>query len=499
MKRYFIVLLFVLIILLSLFPRSVEVINGNPLFEFDQGREMLAAKHIVVDHKLILIGTEVGAGMAGISGIFHGPMYYYMLTVPFVLSNGNPAAETYLMLFFGLLTVLFGFFFGKKIFGIYGGILLSLLIAISPVFIAQSRFLWSPNPPTLFILLSFYFTYLAVRKNNLYIFLSAFFAAFVYNFELGIAVPLSISLFLYSLFIFRRELKNYLYLFLGFLIGYIPMILFEVRHGFMGTKSIISYLTNHTPHPAGISSGIHFLIDHFNSFVFNFKDTFPIDNTFNFLFLTLIILISIYFLIKEKNKDFKYFFSYLIFLIPVTFLIFAPLKNTVWGIYLLHLNLVYVLLFSYIVYSVFRIKDLKLITLSVLVISILTLNGINNSIKVTSHDIFDYGGTAKLNGKMDAIDYIYKDAKGKPFGLLVFTPPVYTYPYDYLLWWYGERKYHYIPYNEKKGTFYLLIQTDAGRPWTYKGWLQTVIKTGKIESTVTLPSGFIVQKRVANE
>ena len=111
-------------------------------------------------------------------------------------------------------------------------------------------------------------------------------------------------------------------------------------------------------------------------------------------------------------------------------------------------------------------------------------------------DYFDYGGTAKIKGKIDAIDYIYKDSNGKKFGLLVFSPPVYTYSYDYLIWWHGQKKYNYIPYKEKRRTFYLLIEPDPGKPWSYKGWLETVIKTGKVVETKTLPNGFIVQKRL---
>ena len=488
------IIIVALIIFLALFPRSVEVFNHNPIFGFDQGREMLAAKNIVVNHKLTLIGTEVGAGSAGISGVFHGPIYYYMLAVPFILFNGDPASMVSLMLLFGLLTILFGYFFGLKLFGKWGGFLLSLLISMSPVFIAQSRFIWSPNPPTIFILISFYFTYLlTVSKKKLYLFLASFFSAFVYNFELGIAVPLSLTLLIYSLFIFRKKLKGVIILFVGFVVGYLPMILFEIRHGFLGTKSTISYLTaNHQQHLE--HSNLYYLLDHVKSFLNGFQNTFSI-NMYPVIFLLLIIVFVIYFIIHEKNINIKYFFSYLLLLIPVTFLVFAPLRNTVWSFYLLHLNLAYLLFFTYITYSIFLKKFNKLFVLMVLFIAILTAAGINNATQTWVHDYADYGGTAKIKGKMDALDYIYKDAKGMPFGLLVFSPPVYTYPYDYLLWWYGQRKYGYIPYNEKKGTFYLLIEPDGTKPWSYKGWLQTVIKSGKIESTVTLRNGFIIQKR----
>ena len=109
-KKILFISAFLIIIFLSLFPRSIEVLNQNPIFGFDQGREYLAARNIVVNHKLILIGTELGAGSAGISGLFHGPIYYYLLTIPFILFNGNPAGGTWLMLFFGLSSILFGYY-----------------------------------------------------------------------------------------------------------------------------------------------------------------------------------------------------------------------------------------------------------------------------------------------------------------------------------------------------------------------------------------------------
>lgn len=488
--------LFILIIFLSFFPRSIEVLNQNPIFGFDNGREMLAAKQIIVDHKPILIGTEVGAGSAGITGIFHGPVYYYMLTIPFLLTNGNPQGGIYLMFIFGLLTVIFSYFLGKKLFGRQIGALLALLTSMSPVLIAQSRFIWSPNPPPLFILLSYYFTYKFTEdKRKLNVFLASFFAGFVYNFELGIAIPMSFALVIYSFFIFKRNFKNYVFLLLGFMFAYSPMLLFEVRHNFLGLRGILFYVAS--PKSAQGHTGIYYLVDHIKSFIYGFQNTFSI-NEYNLLFLTLLIVVCIYFVFKEKNNKLKYFISFLFLQIPITFFVFSFLKNTVYGIYLLHLNLVYLLFFCYIAYSLLTQKLIKPLIIMLILIFVLLIAGISNAITTSVHDYPDYGGTAKIKGKIDAIDYIYKEAKGKPFGLLVFAPAVYIYPYDYLIWWYGERKYHYTPHEEKKGTFFLLIETDPYQPWSYKGWLETVIKTGSIIETKTLPSGFIVQKRIAD-
>jgi hypothetical protein len=186
---------------------------------------------------------------------------------------------------------------------------------------------------------------------------------------------------------------------------------------------------------------------------------------------------------------------YLILLFIVNFSVFTQLKNTVYSYYLTDLNIAYIFLFSYILIASFKLKRyIILVPFATLLVGFF-IGGIVSSVQTSIKDYSDYGGTAKLKGKVDAIDYIYKDAKGKPFGLLVFSPPVYTYPYDYILWWHAEQKYHYLPTQTKKGTFYLLIEPDWSKPWSYKGWLETVIKSGKVIYTKTLPSGFIVQKR----
>src|SRR3989338_7741624 len=77
-KRKFL-LISILILLLALIPRSVEVLSGNYLFGFDQGQFYDDVKKIVVDHKLTLIGTQVG----GLGRFFQGPGWYYLLLISF--------------------------------------------------------------------------------------------------------------------------------------------------------------------------------------------------------------------------------------------------------------------------------------------------------------------------------------------------------------------------------------------------------------------------------
>ncbi len=490
------ILLFFFIFLIAVFTRAIEPFNRNPIFGFDQGREWMAARDIVQNHKMTLIGTELGAGVAGINGIFHGPVYYYMLAVPYFLFKGDPAGSSWFMLFFGLAAILTGYFFGKKVFNFYFGVIMALFIAVSPMLIPQSRFLWSPHMVSLFILLLFYLVYRLQESKPLIIFLTGFFSAFLYNFEFAITIPLILSVTAYSIYLFRLKFKTYIYLALGIIVAFSPMILFEIRHNFIALSGFYSYIFNHEVKTA--VSGTNYFLDHLNSFLSNFAETFPLSVTLpSFILLPLLLLSSVYVWVKETNKKRKDFLLFLVSLPFVTFFVLSFLRNTVWSYYLTHLNIAYIVLFTYLLFFFYNNKFSKIFIGLCILSSVMLVAGIYDGVNSSFYNYKDYGGSAKLKGKTEALDYMYKDSAGKKFGLLVFSPPVYTYPYDYLAQWYGEKKYGYIPYKDKKGTVYLLIEVDSRKPWSYKGWLETVIKTGRIEKTVELPtSGFIVQKRI---
>lgn len=505
-KSPFFVLIIAFLILVSLFPRSVETINGNPVFGIDQGRDYMAAKSIVVDHKFTLIGAELGAGQAGLSYLFHGPGYFYLLTIPFIVFNGNPAGGVVLMLLFGLSAIGFGVYFISKFLGLKEGLLMGFLLALSPYLVGQSRLIENHFPAPLFILLVFYFIWRLnkdSKQSNKFLFLTALTCASIYNLETAIAIPMSITLLIYCVFIFKFKTLNKLpYIFSGFLIALLPEILFESRHGFMAIRSVINYLLSHpSTHDRSANFAIHSK-DIFNLVSFTFSDAFPKNlllplNLLNFAFI-IFILFAIFVTIKEKDKVKKKFTFYLLLLFPVNFLVFLLLRNIVFEHYITDLLLAILVMFVYTLSWLYKNNYKNTAYVISAYVFILILAASLNIYKVSKSDLKDYGGVHKLKGKLDAVEFIYKDAGKNPFGLFVFSPPVYTYPYAYLVWWYGQRKYGYTPYSRKDGTFYLLIEPDSAKIWTYKGWEQTIIKSGKIVFTKTLKSGLIVEKRVAD-
>lgn len=501
MKKTLLTLGIILLLFLSFIPRSAEVLSGNYLFGFDQGRDYLAVKNIVTERKITLIGSEIGAGYAGFQGIFHGPFHYYFLAVLFALFNGDPYGGIVLTFIYGMATILLGFVLGRKLFGLYGGMLTALLIAISPPLISGSRFVWNTHGAPVFILLSFYFLYSVAkekgtRKRN--IFLTAFFAGFVYNFQLAIAIPLCLGFLLSFMVVMRfRHLLQYAMALLGFGTAFAPMLFFEARHGFPALKGLLTYIFIKDSNIVTTKFIEVNIKDHFGLFLYNFFDTFPrIAIVQNMYFLVLFFMLVIYFLVRKSKSELRSFFYALLFLPLVSFLVLSFIKGAIYVYYLTHLYLVYIILFVYIIFASYKYR-LQLVSFGfVVILAVMVFYSIMRNTAIFIYDYNDYGGDAKIKGKIDALDYIYKDAKDERFNLLVFSPPIYIYPYDYLVWWYGGRKYHYIPPKEKKGTFYLWIEVDSSKPWSYKGWLDTVIKAGEPVKTVQLPSGFIVKKYI---
>jgi len=481
--------------------RSVEIVNKNFLFGFDQGRDYLAVKNIVENHKLTLIGSEIGAGVAGFRGIFHGPFYYYLLALSFIIFKGNPYGGVVLMFGLGIATIVLGYIIGAKIFNVRIGLLAAAIIASSPPFISYSRFVWNSNPAPLFILLVFCFVFLFTKKGETrYLFWASFFSSFVYNFQLAMAIPLSLTLIAYCVLVLKlKKIKQYGILFLGTIIAFSPMLFFEIRHESQAIKGLLFYMFNHPETVTTQTFWILLLRDHLLIFFHNFLSTFPSQILIPSAAIIVILPAILYFVIKEKDEQKKQFIFYLLLLIPVTFITLGFLRNFVYNYYLIHLNLAYIFLVVFVIASVFKTRHKIINGFIIIYAAILLTSSIFSNIKTFYYDIVDYGGIHKIRGKIDAIDYIYKNADGKRFGLLVFSPAIYTYPYDYLVSWYGRKKYGYVPHQEKKGLVYLLIEKDTSKPWSYQGWLETVIRGGSIINTKQLANGFIIQKRLFKE
>lgn len=322
--------------------------------------------------------------------------------------------------------------------------------------------------------------------------------ALMYNFEVTVTIAfLAYSLIFLVLIDRQTDLKDYLGSLGAVLLGISPGIIFELRHQFLQTKTFIRFFGGQETSLS--SPGIDWWTqkDHLIAFWDNFSGTFN-----HFLPKGAMIIFALWlvfasgWLLKSQwlNKAQKRFFQYLCFFPLATFGFYVFFPNSVWQWYLTHLYFVYLLIGAITAY--FLVKKVKLAAVLYTILLMLMLFSAFKMFKSRyTHDFYDLRGGAGIKGKIQAIDYFFDDARGEEFNVMVFTPPIYDYPYRYLLSWYGRKQYGYVPGSEKEGLLYLWIEPDSAKPWRHEGWLETVVAEGEILKEEELPSGFIIQKR----
>jgi 4-amino-4-deoxy-L-arabinose transferase-like glycosyltransferase len=487
--KRFLLVSFILLLIASL-PRGIELLSHNYVWGFDQGNHYLSAKQIAVDLNPTLIGTEVG----GAGGFFQGPGWYYLLALTVFVGGGNPYAGMIMMFLFSVATVWIAFYFGTKMFGEKTGFIIALLIATSPVHISQARFIWPPFPIPFFTVFFLYFVYKLLQGEKRYLVYIAFVVSLMAHFEIATAGTVLLQFILFSPVFFVRRLisiKHVLLSCIAFFIPLSPLVLFDLLKDHIIVRGVIALGT----HSQQATKPLSWIVqNHIAVFKSSFFSTF-FGLPMYWLVFVVVGLLGVFIVIRKTHytSGQKLFILYLLLSPILLFLVFLLYRQGMWEWWLFELPVIYCFLLGIFLGGFLSYKRLQVITYIACVLLILAF--FQQTIFWYKHDYYDYGGVHKIRGVKDALDYIYRDAQGEKFGLLVFTPPVYTYKYDYLLWWYGQRTYGYLPPAEKKEVFYLLIEPDPQKPWSYKGWMETVVKDGKVVKTVELPSGFVVQKR----
>lgn len=504
-RNRIIVVLLIFLFTWGIFLRIPEIISGNYLFGHDHGRDYLAAYNIVENRKLTLIGAEAGSGVAGINGIFHGPGYFYLIALAYLLFHGDPTGGQIFMVAFGILALLAACYIGFKIFGKIGSVLLLFFVAVSPLIVSQSRFIWSSHPITSFILLVLYLVYKIPENPRKFAPLAVLVSGFTYNSQLGVAVPLTLSVLLSVFLIYKiRDIRVYLYVICALFLAYLPMFMFEVRHGFMALRSAWAYMLQGSA-VGGSMFEIKRLYLHVLDYWYNFTNTFTfefgwISNHVQKIVLMLVFPFVVIGLFQIRELKHRRFIAFLMLMIVTTWIGYFVLNNTVWDYYLTHVRIAYILLFTYAIDLFIQKKKRTFVSslgliLSVVFLTVLFVGSVFRMYITYTLDFHDTGKFEKIGGKRYVLDTIYKDAGGQTFSVFIFVPSIYTWPYDYLFKTYGKQTYGYEPSLEKKGLAYLIIEPDTSQPWRQKGWLETVVQGGETVWIKTVLNGLILEKR----
>lgn len=222
------ILLF-LVLTLGLLTRSYQL---RERFGYTHDNDLAGwvVKDIIVDRHLRLIGQLTSS-----PGIFIGPLFYY-LQIPFYLIAGmDPIGGAWLSVIIGLLGVASMWY--------AGGFIPSLIYAVS-FLISNTEREVTPTTPVYLWSIWFFYTFVKLwQGNKKWLYSAVILVSLIWHFNLALVlgVPLLLLAFLKNIKTYKlREIL--LPVFLGVILN-LPLLVFEVRHGYIQTRSLFSTLT----------------------------------------------------------------------------------------------------------------------------------------------------------------------------------------------------------------------------------------------------------------
>lgn len=417
----------------------------------DEGRDVLRVYEIL-HGKLTLLGPTSSVG-----GFFLGPIYYYFMSPFLWIFNYNPVGAAVMVALFGVATVFLIYKFCKDLFNHKVGFIAAFLYAISPLVIAYSRSSWNPNPLPFFSLLSLYTIYKAVEKKSLKYALAT-------GFLLGIAMQLhylaiflGVVIFSY-VFVFEiltkskfKEkafslVKKYIFIILGFLIGWSPFLAFEFRHGFLNFNKIFDFVI----HSGNTGTNPNFFLTLYDVFfrlfarlivsfpppeqLFKFDSIILILWTVLTLFLaissTIYLALKTYSSFKSNNEDFKKYLLLFLWLI-VGIILFGFYKKPIYDYYFSFMFPLPFILVGFLIVYIYENKKLRILgkSLAILLFLILFLLNIQGL-------PFRYEPNRQLNQMKKIADFVMTKTDAKPFNFALITGgnSDHAYRYFFTIW-----------------------------------------------------------------
>lgn len=227
----------------------------KPLSLFAYGHDQDLAgwmiKDILVNHHIRLIGQETSS-----SGVFIGPLFYY-LQIPFYLLTGmQPTGTIILVTILGVFTIFSFYYCFSKIWNKNVGLVASLFYAFSELIIFTDRESVPTTPVMLWMVWFFYGLWQILKGKQKYYILIGILLGLVWHFNLALA--LLIPLVVLVQFLSKRKIE-FKFLIVGILSALVlmtPFFVFEARHGFTQTKALYESFTTQKDYVAGTAKGL---------------------------------------------------------------------------------------------------------------------------------------------------------------------------------------------------------------------------------------------------
>lgn len=336
-----------LILLIGLFFRTYQVIDRME-FSHDQDLFSWIAKDIIVNHHIRLIGQLTTA-----AGIFIGPLFYYSLVPFFLIFNMDPVGTIIPILLLAMLNLISYYCVFTKLFNSKVGLIIAFLQAVSLYFVGFDGRVVPSTPTNIWLVWYFYCLIMISRGKYSTLPLLGVLIGLIWHIHIALfptllAIPA-------AMFISKKlpTIKQITLFLVTLFISNLPLILFETRHNFSQTLSLINNLqTDHqgTTGLIKLDLNIQKVTKNLNSMLF-----YPLVFPFDTKILLGLMLLSPIFLIKKGLMKLKE-------IIPLYFLIFGVLafftvsSSPVAEYYFASFDIVFLCFISLILYYIFNLS-----------------------------------------------------------------------------------------------------------------------------------------------
>lgn len=227
--------------MLHVFLRFYALETKN-IFGWDQVDNAWAAKDIIVDHKLPLLGMVA----KGNSGFYIGPAYYYLIAIVYWVFNLDPISSGVFAGITSIFTFFTFFYVIKKIFSNDTALIAVFIYTISFSMISFDRVQWPVNfiPSISFII--FYSLYNIINSKFTYLISLGIALGFSFHIHFtSIYYPIIILLSL-PFFPWNKRIIKYIFiLFFLFLVFLLPIFISEINTKASSTKHLTTYINTY--------------------------------------------------------------------------------------------------------------------------------------------------------------------------------------------------------------------------------------------------------------
>jgi 4-amino-4-deoxy-L-arabinose transferase-like glycosyltransferase len=203
----------------------------------DQARDAMAAQGILSGRDFPLVGPHAALSTVQLVG----PLYYYLVAIPYGLS-ANPVVGVAFLNVLGVLSIYLTYRLGREMFGSLEGLVAAALYAVFPMAVLSGKALWNPGfiPffSTLFLLTLWRFL---VGRRPWALALTLFLLGVLLQIHMSGAIfvlLLPVALLLYRPPLRRWPLVTGL---VSAALLYVPYVIFEVQHGWPDGDKILAW------------------------------------------------------------------------------------------------------------------------------------------------------------------------------------------------------------------------------------------------------------------